>query len=279
MLLRMGLTIRQANRGRFRVGFTLIELLVVIAVIAILAALLLPALEHARSNATRTACAARQRQISLSLVMYASDFDNVLPPNGVDDLPCYVYRWGASDNGMPQVSDLRALVPNYCARQMWVCPGFERSSFFRDSSWRNYWMNWYDNPGIWETAPDGGRNWPGFFYVKASHFLWEQRYNKYRDVQALRLDRTYPCGHDPEFTWGRSIVLLCCMNLNDYGFGPYWRPITEHLNHPWSGYAHNPAAPEGSNYTMGDGSVRWTGLEGVIYQYNGWATVTTSVGY
>ena len=65
-----------------RKGFTLIELLVVIAIIAILAALLLPALEKARASAQKVACMANQRQIGLCSIFYAEDHGDWLPPNG-----------------------------------------------------------------------------------------------------------------------------------------------------------------------------------------------------
>jgi len=56
-------------------GFTLIELLVVIAIIAVLAALLLPALERARFAAQQVVCQAQQRQIWMPVTMYARDND------------------------------------------------------------------------------------------------------------------------------------------------------------------------------------------------------------
>src|SRR5690606_32032297 len=66
-------------RPKPRPGFTLIELLVVISIIALLIAMLLPALGQARDAAVAVNCLARQRQVGLGLTMYAEDHQGWMP--------------------------------------------------------------------------------------------------------------------------------------------------------------------------------------------------------
>jgi prepilin-type N-terminal cleavage/methylation domain-containing protein/prepilin-type processing-associated H-X9-DG protein len=82
-------------------GFTLMELLVVISVIAVLAALLLPALARARSAAHRTECLSRQNQWAVAFLEYTEDNEGWIPREGYHtDGQVFWNNWAQVQNGI-----------------------------------------------------------------------------------------------------------------------------------------------------------------------------------
>jgi prepilin-type N-terminal cleavage/methylation domain-containing protein len=89
----VGLGMSTSGKGRFRRAFTLIELLVVIAIIAILAALLLPALSRAKERGRRAKCMSNLHQLALTIHIYCADYqDSLLPSETIS--PHDIWEWG-----------------------------------------------------------------------------------------------------------------------------------------------------------------------------------------
>jgi prepilin-type N-terminal cleavage/methylation domain-containing protein len=98
-------------------GFTLIELLIVIAIITILAAILFPVFASAREKARQTNCVSNVRQISLAMLMYASDFDNAFPLVG-----------GSNPTNLLIGSWIDAVQPYANNLQLFLCPNASGTS-------------------------------------------------------------------------------------------------------------------------------------------------------
>ena len=102
-----------------RAGFTLIELLVVIAVIAILAAMLLPALARAKESARRVRCASNLKQIVLAAGIYADENNDRFPAQPGDGVAV-----SAAGGDGRNYYDL--LMPWAINPDVWLCPSADQ---------------------------------------------------------------------------------------------------------------------------------------------------------
>jgi prepilin-type N-terminal cleavage/methylation domain-containing protein len=162
--------LEQTARRR-ETGFTLIELLVVIAIIAILAAMLLPALSKAKIKAQMIQCMNNSKQLTLGWIMYAGDHgDKLLSSLGW----CGNSDMSPTDN--PNFTDYELLrnlpLSPYVGKSImvWRCPGSDRRSTLPSTlgqpGARNYsmnnWIGHYSNRG----------DSPGYFeFIKMGDFI------------------------------------------------------------------------------------------------------------
>jgi len=113
-----------------RKGFTLIELLVVIAIIAVLMAILIPALNRAREQGKRAACLSNLKQMMLAWIMYADDSDgkmvngNTSTGSANKDGTCWVYWPGRDASEEQRIEGIKTgLLYPYCPNlKLYKCP-------------------------------------------------------------------------------------------------------------------------------------------------------------
>ena len=182
--------------------FTLIELLVVIAIIAILAAMLLPAVNTARAAARRTSCTSNMKQVYVCLYMYVDDNQDFMPPSYNDSQHSYYINLYANMTADLVPSTKSSVYPAFNHGSAWR----ERKNFFFcpaiqpgvDPGYHNYTSNnfemYYTNyvPTTSDFANENGNPpaW-GLEAAAADANVIRRKYSKIADNSAIMTETCY----------------------------------------------------------------------------------------
>ncbi|HTV63094.1 MAG TPA: DUF1559 domain-containing protein [Verrucomicrobiae bacterium] len=238
-------------------AFTLIELLVVIAVIAILAAMLLPALARAKETGRRIYCLNNLKQLGLASQMYVGDNQGTYPPrNDTERWPDQFYSdYGKNINVLLCPTDLLLLGPP-------VTVGASPSNNVADASPRSYLING------WNDYFDGYFGYPGWGTLEQDMTTTGLK----ETVIALPTD-TVVIG-EKQHNAGDFYMDLLENGGNDFtGIAEQGRH--DNSGNP-SGQFNGAGSSGGSNYAMCDGSARFIKFPQAVDPQNMWAIANSN---
>ena len=181
------------NRTRLHRAFTLVELLVVVAVLTILASLLLPSLQAARTMACRSLCTGNMKQIGQAMACYSLNYDN--------SVPVYVGDWDAQIREYLDGNTLVFSCPGARYDGMWVGIMFQ-GCYTGYKTWKYgyYQANWNDWNHALPLAPETGWKDPAnSMYCADAYITFSTRATVYPTVQdnsCYESGQIHPCPDD-----------------------------------------------------------------------------------
>jgi len=271
-------------RRPIRRAFTLIELLVVIGIIAILASLLLPALQEAKDRGYRAICYSQQRQQYQSLAMYCDDYDEWCPS----------IVWGSTGLMTGALSSNQACIPpyyssygTYLREYLGLAPVVDQSNSatwrkasdlleapeenlmacpsvnFRETTdpfrWGGYRLKYCDGTqDVVNNVPE--ERWKGYWYRGFSHLPAGLGHGGYDD--GLQSNHAGIPGSVPE---NGSTRLNRMSPINGYDILVFYERWD--LDSNWASHA-----GRGINVTLQHGAVEW--ISRANLRYNGWGNYT-----